>query len=82
MRLVRIGVVIRELGLSIDTWRRAADSNHVRAGRLNGTTGARVFDLDSCRQYAERIIAGEVRNTQPSPSLRTRQQQFLAGRPK
>ena len=50
-RYGHVGVVVRELGLSRDTWRRWADEGKVRALRPGGPRGARIFDIESCREF-------------------------------
>ena len=45
---VRIGQLVKILGLSAETWRTYAKLGYVRCVRVRGQ---RIFDLESCRQF-------------------------------
>jgi len=50
-KYVRIGELVKRLGLSAEYWRRLAAAKKVRCVRPGGPGTYRVFDLESCEQY-------------------------------
>lgn len=53
---VRIGWLVKHIGLSAETWRRLAALKRVRCLRPGGPSTYRVFDVKSCRDY----LAGNI----------------------